>query len=133
MKGYIDNIEKVTIENENFRRVLYTGKYSQLVIMSLLPGEEIGAEVHDTVDQFIRVDAGNGKVVIDGKETEIGDGFAVIIPAGSEHNVINTGEEKMKLYTIYSPAEHKDGTIHVTKDDAIADHDNDHFNGVTTE
>lgn len=132
MKGYISNIETETKANENFRKVLYTGIYSQLVLMSLKPGEDIGVEVHEDTDQFFRVDAGVGKVVIDGNESEIGDGSAVVVPAGSEHNVINTSDsEPLKLYTIYSPAHHKDKVVHATKAEALAD--DEHFDGVTTE
>ena len=123
MTGYVINIEKATMENDNFRKVLNTAQNSQLVVMSLLPGEEIGMEVHD-LDQFIRFEAGRGKVILDGKEHEVEDDWAVVIPAGVEHNVINTsGSEKMKLYSIYSPPEHPDGTIHPTKaDNAGHDH-----------
>lgn len=132
MKGYVDNIEKLTLENENFRKVLYTGKHSQLVLMSLKPNEDIGLEVHPNVDQFFRIEKGQGKVVIDGVEHEISDGSAVIVPSGSEHNVINTSAtESLKLYTIYSPANHKDGTIHETKEIAMANEEE--FDGITTE
>ena len=132
MTGYVDNIEKLTLENENFRKVLYTGKHSQLVLMSLKPNEDIGLEVHPDVDQFFRIEKGQGKVVIDGIEHEISDGVAVIVPAGSEHNVINTSAtESLKLYTIYSPANHKDGTIHETKEIAMANEEE--FDGITTE
>jgi len=132
MKGYIDNIEKETLENNNFRKVLYTGKNNQLVVMALKPGEEIGSEVHEDHDQFFRFEAGVGKVVIDGVESEIKDDFAVIVPGGAEHNVINTSEtEVMKLYTIYSPPEHREGVIHSTKEEAEAD--DEHFDGATTE
>lgn len=121
MKGYCDDIEKVTEGNENFRKVLYTGKYAQLVVMSLKPGEEIGMEVHMTVDQFFRFESGEGKVIIDGVEYQVKDDFAVIVPAGSEHNVINTSQtENLKLYTIYSPPNHPDGTVHATKAEADA-------------
>jgi len=123
MTGYVINIEKATMENDNFRKVLNTAQNSQLVVMSLLPGEEIGMEVHD-LDQFIRFEAGRGKVILDGKEHEVEDDWAVVIPGGVKHNVINTsGSEKMKLYSIYSPPEHPDGTIHPTKaDNAGHDH-----------
>lgn len=131
MKGYLINIEKATKENENFRKVLYTAKNSQLVLMSLKPGEEIGEEVH-TLDQFIRVEEGEGKVVLDGMEHKIEDGSAIVIPAGARHNVINNSDEEIKLYTIYSPPEHKDSVIHSTKADAIADKE-DRFDGITTE
>ncbi len=120
------------MQNKNFRKVLYTAKHSQLVAMSLKPKEEIGEEVH-TLDQFIRIEKGNGKAVLDGAEYEIGDNFAIVIPAGVRHNIINLSQTaELKLYTIYSPPEHKDGVIHRTKKDAIAD-TQDHFNGKTTE
>ncbi|MBP8617728.1 MAG: cupin domain-containing protein [Candidatus Pacebacteria bacterium] len=132
MKGYIGPIEKLTLENENFRQVLYTGKHSQLVLMSLKPLEEIGLEVHSDVDQFFRIEKGQGKVIIDGVEHLVTDGDAIIVPAGSEHNVINVSEsESLKLYTIYSPANHKDGIIHHTKEEAMANEE--HFDGQTTE
>ena len=131
MKGYVGDIEKATEENENFRRVLYTGKNSQLVVMSILPGEEIGEEVHD-LDQFIRIEEGNGKAVLDGVEHEIEDDWAVVVPAGMKHNIINTADEPLKLYTIYSPPEHRDGVVHATKEDALADKE-DEFDGKTTE
>lgn len=116
MNGYAENIEKLTLENENYRQVLFTGPQSQLVIMALLPGQEIGMEVHDEHDQFIRVEAGEGKAILDGEEVALEDGVAVVIPAGCEHNVVNTSEtEKMKLYTIYSPPEHPDGTLQAEK------------------
>ncbi len=130
--AYVTNIEKESLENENFRKVLYTAKNSQLVVMSLKPGEEIGAEVHQ-LDQFIRVEKGTGKTVLNGVEQEIGDGSAVVVPAGTEHNIINTSQtEEMKLYTVYSPPNHKDGVIHATKADAMAD-EADRFDGKTTE
>jgi mannose-6-phosphate isomerase-like protein (cupin superfamily) len=133
MKGYIANIEDLTKENNNFRKVLYTSKYSQLVLMSLKPGEEIGEEVHNNIDQFFRIESGQGKVIIDGVENMVEDDFAVIVPAGASHNVINTSsDEPLKLYTIYSPPEHKDEIIHQTKEDALAD-ENDHFDGRTSE
>ena len=123
MNGFFINMEKATLENDNFRRVLNTANNSQLVVMSLLPGEEIGMEVHD-LDQFIRFESGRGKVILDGEEQEVEDDWAVVIPAGVEHNVINTSDsEKMKLYSIYSPPEHPDGTVHPTKaDDTGHDH-----------
>lgn len=121
MNGYADNIEELTLNNTNFRQVLYTGKHAQLVLMSLKPGEEIGDEVHEKVDQFFRFEKGVGKVVIDGEETEVKDGSAVIVPAGSNHNIINTSDtEDLKLYTIYSPPNHPDGTVHATKEEAMA-------------
>lgn len=128
MKGYITNIEKETLENENYRKVLYTAKNSQLVLMTIQPGDEIGEEVH-TLDQFIRFEAGEAKVVIDSVEHDVEADWAVVIPAGSVHNVINTGDVPLKLYSIYSPAEHKDGTVHATKAEEVEEH----FDGVTTE
>jgi mannose-6-phosphate isomerase-like protein (cupin superfamily) len=128
MKGYVTNIEKETLENENYRKVLYTGKSSQLVLMTIQPGDEIGMEVHD-LDQFIRLEAGKATVILDGVEHEVEDDWAVVIPQGTEHNVINTGDEPVRLYSIYSPPEHKDGTLHPTK----ADDKEEHFDGVTTE
>ena len=121
MKGFNANIEKETLENRNFRKVLYTTKHSQLVLMSLRPKEEIGMEVHKDNDQFLRFERGNGKCIIDGNEYMVSDGSAVIVPAGAQHNVINTSEtEDLKLYTIYSPAHHKDGIIRATKEEAEA-------------
>ena len=132
MKGYIANIEKLSLENENFREVLYTAKNSQLVVMSLNPNEEIGSEVHQ-LDQFIRCEQGTGKAILDGVEHSISDGFVVVVPAGTNHNIINTSSDKsLKLYTLYSPPNHKDGTIHKTKEDAEAD-ESEHFDGRTTE
>ena len=119
--AYVNNLEEQTLANDNFRQVLFTAKNCQLVLMSLLPGEEIGEEIHE-LDQFIRFEAGEGKVVLDGAETAVSDGFAVVIPAGVKHNVINTSADaKLKLYTIYTPPEHRDGTVHQTKADALAD------------
>jgi len=122
MKGYCSNIEELTLANDYFRQVLFTAPNSQLVLMALQPGEEIGAEVHPEHDQFFRFEAGSGEVVIDGATHQVSDGFAVVVPAGAEHNVTNTGSDIMKLYTIYSPAEHKDGTVHKTKAEALAAH-----------
>ncbi len=130
MKGYVINIEETAKENNDFRRVLYTAKNSQLVLMSLKAGEEIGMEMH-TLDQFFRVEKGEGKAVIEGVEHEIKDGSAIVIPAGTNHNIINTGSQEMKLYTIYSPPNHRDGVIHSTKE--IAEADDEHFDGKTTE
>lgn len=127
MSGYVSNIENLTLTNDNFREVLYTGKHCQLVVMSLLPGEDIGMEVHDHVDQFFRIESGEGVVIIDGEESRIEDGTAVIVPAGAEHNLKNTSdEEPLKLYTIYSPANHPEGTVHVTRDDAMAAEEEEH-------
>ncbi|MFZ2192878.1 MAG: cupin domain-containing protein [Candidatus Moraniibacteriota bacterium] len=132
MKGFMGNIEKDTLENNNFRKVLYTGKHSQLVLMSLLPKEEIGMEVHAENDQFFRFEKGEGKVIIDGNEYEVGDGVAIVVPAGAEHNVINVSEtESLKLYTIYSPAHHKDGIVRATK--VEAESNEAEFDGTTTE
>lgn len=131
-KGYVTNIEKDSIENDNFRKVLYTSTHSQLVLMSLLPGEDIGAEIHE-LDQFLRVEKGEGKAVLNDIEYPIADGSAIVVPAGVKHNIINTSEVPMKLYTVYSPAEHKDGVIRKTKADAEAMENAEHFDGVTTE
>jgi mannose-6-phosphate isomerase-like protein (cupin superfamily) len=131
MKGYVTNIEKDTLENDYFRRVLYTAKNSQLVLMSLQPKEDIGEETH-TLDQFIRIEAGDGSAILDGVKHQISDGTAVVIPAGTKHNVVNeSNTEQLKLYTLYSPPEHRDGTIHKTKADALAHEE--HFDGKTTE
>lgn len=124
--GYAIDLEAKTKQNENFREVLYTSKFGQLVVMHLLPNEEIGMEVHK-LDQFIRVEAGEALAVLDGVETKLSDGWAVVIPAGTQHNIINTSAENpVKLYTIYMPPEHKDGTIHKTKEDALLD-EQDHY------
>jgi len=132
MKGFVINIEKATLENDNFRKVIYTAKHSQLVLMSLKTGEEIGEEVHDTLDQFFRFEKGKGKVVIEGKESEITDGFAVVIPAGTNHNIINTSQtDLLKLYTIYSPPNHADGVEFETKEEAEAS--DEHFDGKLSE
>ncbi len=131
MKGYIQNIEEATKENSNFRKVLYTANLSQLVVMSLKPGEDIGMEVHDDTDQFIRIEQGKGKAILDGVETPIEDDFAIVIPAGTEHNFVNESDEEMKLYTIYSPAHHRHDVVHASKEEAEAD--DEHFDGVTTE
>lgn len=130
MKGYLQNIEDIAVRNEDFRRVLYTAKNCQLVVMALKPNEEIGAEVH-TLDQFFRVEAGAGEAILDGVRTPIQAGFAVIVPAGANHNIINTGNFPLKLYTIYSPPNHRDGVVHSTRMQAEAD--NEHFDGKTTE
>jgi len=132
MKGYTTNIEKDTLENENYRKVLYTSKHSQLVLMSLKPGEEIGMEVHSDNDQFFRIEKGQGKCIIDGNEYDLEDGVAIVVPAGSQHNVINVSDsEELKLYTIYSPAHHKDGIVRTTKAEAEANEAE--FDGVTSE
>jgi mannose-6-phosphate isomerase-like protein (cupin superfamily) len=122
MAGYLTNIEKKTLDNTKFREVLFTGPHAQLVIMALKPGEEIGLETHEGVDQFIRVEAGRGMAFLDEKTQPLEDGSAVVIPAGTRHNIVNTSKnEPLKLYTIYSPPQHPDGTTHVTKADAEAD------------
>jgi mannose-6-phosphate isomerase-like protein (cupin superfamily) len=128
MKGYVTNIEKETLENEHYRKVLYTSKDNQLVVMTIQPGDEIGSEIHE-LGQFIRIEAGSAKVVLDGVEHDVADDWAVVIPAGCEHNVINTGEEPLRLYSVYSPPEHKHGTVHKTK----ADEKEEHFDGETSE
>jgi mannose-6-phosphate isomerase-like protein (cupin superfamily) len=120
MAGYVTNIEQKTLENENFREVLFTGPHSQLVVMTLQPGEDIGMEVHE-VDQFLRIESGTGKTILDGVESAIADGFAIVVPAGTQHNIVNTGPDKMKLYTVYSPANHPPETVHKTKAEAEAD------------
>lgn len=131
-KGYKDNIEKLTKENTNFRKVLYTGGHSQLVLMALAPNEDIGMEIHSENDQFFRFESGVGKVIVNETEYEVEDGDAVIVPTGAQHNVINTSDsEILKFYTIYSPAHHKDGIIRETKAEAIANEAE--FEGVTTE
>jgi len=130
MKGYVQDIESLAIKNVEFRRVVYTAKNSQLVLMALKPKEEIGMEVHK-LDQFFRVEEGSGDAVLDGVRTAIRAGFAVVIPAGTNHNIINTGTVPMKLYTLYSPPNHRDGVVHHTRADAEAD--NEHFDGKTTE
>ena len=126
MQGYHANIEDETLNNSNFRKVLYTAPHSQLVAMSLLPGEEIGMEVHPDNDQFFRFEKGQGKVIINGEETTVEAEWVAIVPAGANHNVINTGTEDLKLYTIYSPAHHPDGTIHKTKAEAMAAEEAEH-------
>jgi mannose-6-phosphate isomerase-like protein (cupin superfamily) len=131
MKGFVTDIEKDTVENDNFRKVLYTGKNMQLVLMSLKSGEDIGEEVHNDTDQFLRVDSGEGKVIINDKEHDIKDGSAFIIPQGSKHNVICTGKKPLKLYSIYCPPHHKDKVIHKLKKDALLD--DEHFDGKITE
>lgn len=132
MKGFNGNIEHETLINNNFRKVLYTAPHSQLVLMSLKPNEEIGMETHPNNDQFFRIEKGTGKCIIDGNEYELSDGIAIVVPAGAEHNVINVSStDDLKLYTIYSPAHHKDKTVHATKE--IAEADDEEFDGNTTE
>jgi len=131
MKGFVDNIEKLTEENNLFRKVLYTGHNLQLVLMALQPGEEIGEEVHEDRDQFFRIEEGEGQVWIDGTCNKVEEDDAIIVPQGARHNVVNSGSEPLRLYTIYGPPEHIDGTIHRTKADAERAHE--HFDGKTTE
>lgn len=131
MKGFVADIEDLTEENTDFRRVLYTAKNMQLVLMALKPGEEIGEEVHPDRDQFFRVEKGSGEISIDGMVRKIKSDFAMIVPAGARHNVRNTGEKSLKLYTIYSPPEHLDGVVFTTK--AAAEASEEHFDGVTSE
>lgn len=129
MKGFVDNIEKLTTGNGDYRRVVYTGKQLQLVLMALQPGDEIGEEVHEGHDQFLRIEQGSGEVWIDGVRTAVADDYAIVVPAGAKHNVINTGSEPLKLYTLYGPPEHRDGLVQPTK----ADETEEHFDGTTTE
>ena len=127
MAGYHGKIEDITEENTNFRQVIYTGKHTQLVAMNLKPGEDIGLEVHNNLDQFFRIEEGEGKAIIDGEEYILKDGDAVIVPGGSEHNITNTSEDKdLKLYTLYSPPNHPDGTIHATREEAMEAEENEH-------
>ena len=132
MKGFKSDIESATLQNDSFRKVLYTGKFTQLVLMNLKPGEEIGMETHDTVDQFFRFEKGTGKVYIDDTIYDVSDGDVVIVPSGARHNVVNTSDtDPLKLYTLYSPPEHQDGIERVTKEEAETQ--KEHFNGKTTE
>jgi mannose-6-phosphate isomerase-like protein (cupin superfamily) len=127
MTGYTSNIESITLANNNFRQVLYTGAHMQLVVMSLKPGEEIGMEIHNTVDQFFRLESGSCKVIMNGEETILTNGMVAIVPAGTQHNLVNTSDtEDLKLYTIYSPANHPSGTIHATKAEAMASEEHEH-------
>jgi len=130
MKGFIQNIEDLAVKNEDFRHVLYTAKNCQLVVMALKPKEEIGMEVH-TLDQFFRVEEGTGEAILDGVHTAIKAGFAVLVPSGANHNIINTGSVPLKLYTLYAPPNHRDGVVHPTRAEAEAD--NEQFDGKTTE
>ena len=130
MQGFIKDIEALSLKNDTFRTVLYTAQHCQLVVMALVPGEDIGMEKHK-LDQFFRIESGSGSAILDGVTTSIKDGIAVIVPAGTEHNIVNTGETVMKLYTLYAPPNHRDGTIHKTK--AAAQSDTEHCDGVTTE
>ncbi len=132
-RGYVDNIEERTTENDDFRRVLYTGQNLQLVLMTLQPGEEIGEEVHEDRDQFFRFEAGQGVVLIDGQEKRVEDDFAVVVPAGARHNVRNTGSEPLRLYTVYGPPEHKEGIVQSTKEEADRRHHDEEWDGSTTE
>jgi len=130
MKGFVQDIERLTVANDDFRRVLYTAKHCQLVLMALKPGEAIGMEVHK-LDQFFRVEDGTGEAILDGVRTEIRAGFAIVVPAGATHNIINTGKAPLKLYTLYAPPNHRDGVVHHTREDAEAD--TEHFDGKTSE
>ncbi|MBL9162743.1 MAG: cupin domain-containing protein [Planctomycetaceae bacterium] len=130
MKGFVQDIEELAVTNDEFRRVLYTAKNCQLVVMSLEPGAEIGMEVHK-LDQFFRVEKGSGEAILDGVSTAIREGFAIVVPAGTKHNIVNTGSTPLKLYTLYAPPNHRDGVVHHTREDAEAD--NEHFDGKTTE
>jgi mannose-6-phosphate isomerase-like protein (cupin superfamily) len=130
MKGFVQDIERLAVGNDDFRRVLYTAKHCQLVLMALAPGEEIGAEVHQ-LDQFFRVEEGSGVVVMDGTRTPVKAGFAIVVPMGANHNIINTGTAPLKLYTVYSPPNHRDRVVHHSRADAEAD--DEHFDGKTSE
>ena len=132
-RGYCDNIERQTLENEDFRRVLYTGEHLQLVLMTLQPGEEIGEEVHEDRDQFFRIEEGEGAIDINGRENRVEDDFAVIVPAGARHNVRNIGSAPLRFYTLYGPPEHKDGTVQATKAEAEERHHHEEWDGGTTE
>jgi mannose-6-phosphate isomerase-like protein (cupin superfamily) len=132
-RGYCGDIEKATVENEDFRRVLYTGEHLQLVLMTLQPGDEIGEEVHPDRDQFFRIEQGEGAIDIDGRENRVEDDFAVIVPAGARHNVRNIGSQPLRLYTIYGPPEHKDQVVQSTKEEADARHHDEEWQGETTE
>jgi mannose-6-phosphate isomerase-like protein (cupin superfamily) len=132
-RGYCDDIEKATIENEDFRRVLYTGEHLQLVVMTLQPGDEIGEEVHPDRDQFFRIEQGEGAIDIDGRENRVEDDFAVIVPAGARHNVRNIGSQPLRLYTIYGPPEHRDQVVQATKQEADRRHPHEEWEGETTE
>jgi mannose-6-phosphate isomerase-like protein (cupin superfamily) len=131
MKGFVNDIEDLTEHNSDFCRVLYTGKRLQLVLMSIEPGEDIGEEIHPDRDQFFRIEKGKGEVVIDGRKTKIESDSAILVPAGARHNIRNTGDKPLKLYTLYGPPEHADGTVQETKADAMAS--KEHFAGRTTE
>jgi mannose-6-phosphate isomerase-like protein (cupin superfamily) len=131
MKGFVANIETLTEQNNDFRRVLYTGKNLQLVLMAIQPGEDIGEEVHEDRDQFFRVEKGAGEIWIDGNSSQISGDVAMIVPAGARHNVVNTGDQPLLLYTLYAPPEHMDGIIRATKADTAASEE--HFDGKTTE
>jgi mannose-6-phosphate isomerase-like protein (cupin superfamily) len=130
MKGFVQDIDSVAVRNDEFRRVLYTARHCQLVVMSLKPGEEIGSEVHQ-LDQFFRVEEGSGEAVLDGVRTAIRAGFAIVVPEGATHNIINTGKTPLKLYTVYAPPNHRDGVVHHTR--AQAEADTEHFDGKTSE
>ena len=130
MRGYVQNIEEITVKNTDFRQVLYTAQHCQLVVMALQPGEEIGMEIHE-LDQFFRVEEGTGEAILDGVRTAISAGFAVLVPEGANHNIVNTGSAPLKLYTLYAPPNHRDGVAHHTR--AAAEADDEQFDGKTTE
>jgi mannose-6-phosphate isomerase-like protein (cupin superfamily) len=130
MKGFVQDIESLAVRNVDFRQVLYTAKHCQLVVMALKPKEEIGSEVHK-LDQFFRVEEGTGEAVLDGVRTAIRAGFAIVVPAGATHNIVNTGSAPLKLYTLYAPPNHRDGVVHRTREEAEAD--TEHFDGKTSE
>lgn len=130
MKGFVQDIERLAVGNQDFRRVLYTAKNCQLVLMALEPGEAIGMEVHK-LDQFFRVEEGTGEAILDGVRTALQPGFAIVVPAGANHNIVNTGKAALKLYTLYAPPNHRDGVVHHTREDAEAD--SEHFDGKTSE
>lgn len=131
MQGYVNDIEHLTLENNNYRQVIYTGKHLQLVLMALKPGEEIGEEVHSDRDQFFRIEEGRGTVMIDGESHKIKSDTAIVVPAGARHNVINTSDKTLKLYTLYGPPNHRDGVVYRKKEEAEAS--KEHFDGTTTE
>ena len=133
MKGYHDNIERQALGNEDFRRVAYTGNHLQLVLMTLQPGDEIGEEVHKAIDQFFRIEEGEGVISIDGVEHKVTDGSAVLVPSGARHNVVNRSDQPLRLYTLYGPPEHRDGVVQSTKAEADARHPHEEFDGTTTE
>ncbi len=127
IQPFCENIEKMTLANENFREVVYTAPHCQIVLMTIKVGEEIGVETHEKNDQFFRIESGSGKAILEGKEYALTDGTALLVPAGTEHNIINTGSVPLRFYTIYAPAHHIDGRVHATKQDAVADVEDETF------